>query len=474
VNILNKFNSHTRRIGLCLAVGLLWSRGALAEITLVEKDGWEFSFDGRVNSFLSGGKGQDFPQPSANADGTPGTHQVMGSGAPGSGAGRPDVGWPAGYGQQDTKNNYVGIRARSGMYPNILAFGLSHKVGESTEIKAYVSLWSTIESLNRDKWSANVAEAREGYMRATGPWGSTTVGRQLGLFGRSSYEIDTAYGHGYGVGLPCTDTLGPACGHIGTGALAPGYSAGFVYATPSLGGLQLQVGIFDPVTLGSSWTLAPLVRQEAALTFRQNIGEKIKIRAAIEGLYQTLNRISTDTMGVKSTASTAVWGGAGALRLEAGPIRLGGAVFRGRGTGLNTVLAKTTATADDDSAHALPSGLTYELRTFTGYYAQSALVLGSVRLALGFGQALADQVAADKVNSGLSVIHSQTGASAGIFYELSDAVVIGLDYFHFIASWYGAPIVATDMTTGALTATGKLAGEKQVLDFLSAGVTYRW
>jgi len=67
------------------------------------------------------------------------------------------------------------------------------------------------------------------------------------------------------------------------------------------------------------------------------------------------------------------------------------------------------------------------------------------------------------------VIHTQTGISAAVYYHVSDAVVIGLDYFHFKASWYGAPIVDMNGPTG-----GKLVGELQNLDFLNLGATYYW
>src|SRR5262249_10139129 len=150
-------------------------------------------------------------------------------------------------------------------------------------------IWSTIESLGYDKWYPVVAEAREGYFTVTGNnWGSVTLGRTLGWLGRTSYEIDTAFGHGYGVGLPCTDQLGPACGHIGTGEIFPGYGANVSYATPNLGGLQLHIGLFDPVVVGtdpSDWSHAPYPRPEGALTFDAPLGGIGKIKVGVEGLY---------------------------------------------------------------------------------------------------------------------------------------------------------------------------------------------
>src|SRR4029077_19057493 len=278
VNILNKFNkSNATRLGLCLIPGcMFWSRAAAPEVTLVEKDGWTFTFDGRINAFMSGGKGDDFPFASPGDLDPNNAHIVMGEDAtvPGTpGTGRADVGWPSAY-QADASNKYLAVRVRSGLFGNILAFGIARNIGETT-VKGYLSLWSTVESLGRDKWSPLAAEAREGYFTATGTWGSAKVGRSLGWLGRTSYEIDVLYGHGYGVGLPCTDALGPACGHIGTGVLFPGYSAGISYSTPSLGGLQLHAGVYDPVVFANTaedWSHASFVRPEGALTFERPIG----------------------------------------------------------------------------------------------------------------------------------------------------------------------------------------------------------
>jgi hypothetical protein len=93
-------------------------------------------------------------------------------------------------------------------------------------------------------------------------------------------------------------------------------------------------------------------------------------------------------------------------------------------------------------------------------------VLGKLQLAAGAGVAAADQLTSDRINANLSVIHQQIGVSAAIYYHLTDAVVLGLDYFRFMARWYGAPRSTTDFTL--------LPGEKQDLNFINAGVTYHW
>jgi hypothetical protein len=488
VNILNKLNkSNAARFGLGLVACLCLSRAAKAEVALVDKDGWTFTFEGRVNSFLSVGKGDDLPLPTQDPNAPMSSAIVMGFNGQ-AGVGRGDVGWPSAY-QTDANNKYFGVRVRSGMLPNILGFGLTKRINEDTFVRGYISIWSTVESLGRDKWYPVIPEAREGYFTGQGPWGSVTVGRTLGWLGRTSYEIDLAYGHGYGVGLPCTDALGPACGHIGTGVLFPGYSAGLAYSTPSIGGLQLHVGVYDPVEIvpfgggPGDWTHASVVRPEGSITFMREIKDGLRIGFAVEGAYQPIGRTVTDaTTMAKHQVNSSIWGASGGLRVEGGPLRVGASAFHGRGIGLGYALASSVAAADNDSAHApcldtdndpttpCVNTNTFELRTFTGYYGQAALVFGRVHLASGYGIAMVDQVPADKLNTLLSVIHYQQGISAAFYYQVSDSVVLGLDYFHYLASWYGR---AASDSMGNPNG-GKLAGEKQVLDFFNAGATYHW
>lgn len=472
MNILNNLKWNGVCFGLCVTGSLLFSRAAAAEVTLVEKDGWTFSFDGRVNAFLSVGFGDDFPLPTPNLADPTAPHTVMGQqGSVGSAGSVADVGWASSV-QQKADNKYFGMRVRSGLIGNVLGFGLKRQINPQNYIKAYVSIWSTIETLGRDKWAPVDAEAREGYAEGVGPWGSATLGRKWGLFGRMGAEIDFLYGHGFGVGLPCSDSLGPTCGHTGTGVMYPGYSAGFTYSTPSMGGLQLHAGLYDPVVFAGTWDRAPVLRPEGAVSFETPLGDG-KLRLEAEGLYQSLGRVVNTpdpvTMApVPQDVTTSVWGIAGGGRLEAGPIRLGVSGYRGKGIGMNFALHDLSVTYDKKSA---------ELRSFTGFYGQGALVLGRAHIALGGGVAAADQLPSDSTtNVTESVIQRQIGVSAAFYYHMTDNVVVGLDYFRFMARWYGAPASHMDTATNTQVASGgpPIAGEKQDLNFVNAGVTYHW
>jgi hypothetical protein len=93
--------------------------------------------------------------------------------------------------------------------------------------------------------------------------GSVLAGSDLALFGRGGILLDARIAHDYGLGYPCSvrDASGGACGMAGFGAVFPGFEPGFVYATPSLRGAQISVGIYDPATIGNaSLNRAPLPR----------------------------------------------------------------------------------------------------------------------------------------------------------------------------------------------------------------------
>ena len=89
--------------------------------------------------------------------------------------------------------------------------------------------------------------------------------------------------------------------------------------------------------------------------------------------------------------------------------------------------------------------------------------------------ASADQLASDRLDTSLSVIHQQIGISGAVYYHVTDSVVFGLDYFRMMARWYGAPKSVLDMDGNPVLADGTLLpGEKQDINFVNLGVTYHW
>ena len=116
------------------------------------------------------------------------------------------------------------------------------------------------------------------------------AGRMRALFSRGATDINVLYAHRWGVGWPGKlDNNGPGLGMLGFGVLGSGFSAAIMYATPVLGGLQLTVGLLDPVQLQGSgaWTRTKYPRPEAELVFEHGFGNGFgKIVLFANGAYQ--------------------------------------------------------------------------------------------------------------------------------------------------------------------------------------------
>lgn len=436
---------------------LAFAQTAHAEITLAEAKGFKFFTEGRVNTFASIGAGDEFPVASPNPDGGP-PHSVVGETALYAQGQNTD--------QDDVHGKYLAVRGRNGFLGTVLALGMRKAVTAGTEVKGYVSLWGHAESYNRDRSNFSDFDVREGYMTFDGPWGSLTAGRALGLFGRISTEIDFNYGHNYGLGYPCGDAQGPTCGHIGTGVMFPGFAAGFQYSSPALAGFKLHAGLYDPVRLLGAWNRANIARPEGALSYENKLGGRGLLKLQVEGMWQPISRlvVSTDPAAPKTLRTDAVWGAAAGARLEVGPVRFGAAAFRGKGLGQYYALQNSPVVF----------GPTYDVRSFTGVYAQGALVLGALQLSAGVGQVSVDQLEYDKTDPTLSNAKSQTGVSLAAYYAVNEMLVLGLDYFRFQADWYGAPRSSVDAGGNTVLLGGYITPERQVVSYINAGATFHW
>src|SRR4029079_14939142 len=164
-------------------------------------------------------------------------------------------------------------------------------------------------------------------------------GRQSGILGGISTEIDFLYGHNFGVGLPCLEIYYPTCGHIGTGALGPGFAAGFSYTTPELlGGLHVKAAFYDPVRLlGSNLERVPYPRPEGSIWYERRLSPGFLFKLQAEGMVQAVGEPGVGTPADPTTGAPAIppkrdylWGVAVGARIEAGPIRFGAAAFHGK------------------------------------------------------------------------------------------------------------------------------------------------
>lgn len=439
------------RLAVTFGFALLASvaRTAQAEEILSNPgSGWEVYTSGRIGGFVQVLQGDGRPQMYArNAAGMElPVHPISDGGVQAqsdpqiNAAGEPRVG------------PLLASRVRSGFLGNILTLGVRRKLSDRITLTGQISIWGTTETDQRRTFYKNLPDEREGYIKIEGPGGNLLLGRALSLFSRGATEIDFLYGHGYGVGNPAGfDSSGPSGGHIGYGVLAPVFVAGVQYATPKLAGLQLNVGYFDPATLvGLYWERTKFGRVESELTYDASFGGTSNLHVFANGAYQEL-------YARDSPRHASVYGGGGGARVEVGPFHLGVAGHYGKGLGLYYFL--------NGSDSILAQGRGDELRKFDGAYVQSQLVLNKFDFNVGWGVTRVHQVTADVAPENYdttftpavlknSAVKSQMGLSSVVVYHFTPGLHGALDYFRSDTSWW--------------------AGEKEVVNAFSAGMTLTW
>jgi hypothetical protein len=335
--------------------------------------------------------------------------------------------------------HFRSLRVRSGFVPNVLGVGLRSKLTEWTTINVYLAIWTTIGAQGQRKTAILQPDAREGYAKLEGPWGSLLVGRALDLLSRGATENDYLYLHGYGVGFPGNiDNTGPTAGLIGFGTLAAFFSPGIVYGTPRKFGLQLSAGVYDAVTVAGAWEATRYPRPEGELTWDLvSSSGFLKVHLFGNGAFQNLYRPA-------ETRSATAWGVGYGGRAEIGRFHLGVAGHYGKGLGLSYAL--------EDSATTFSQS--YALRTFDGYSVVAQVVAGPFDFNAGAGISRVYLLPEDLLNTMASVIKRQIGIAGAIVYHASRNVHFDMDYLRGDYAWF--------------------LGEKQIVNFLSTGMTVTW
>jgi hypothetical protein len=493
---------------LFFAVLSLLPGRAAAEKVVAIADGWQFFSDGRMGGFASWTRGDGYPQPTYDYAIDPATGQraVDANGNPVlvpvhttlGGAGFTGAPMELHYKVDPSLTNNAPIydqgtidtwRIRSGFIGNVLGFGVRGQLTPNTKISTYIQIWSFIENEGRVRSTRSLPDIRQGWAKLEGPWGAFAAGRVRGLFSRGASDIDVLYAHRWGVGWPGSiGNIGPTQGMVGFGVLGSGFSSALVYTTPSLGGLKLDIGAYDPAVLPAfgAWNRTKYPRPEAELTFERGFGNGLgKIVLFANGAYQKVYKdgqctpiVDGDTMvgttlvpgtqtviGCDATVAGAGYGG----RFEIGNFHLGLAGHYGQGIGLNYALQADQAAQD----------FAGNLRRIAGWYAQAQVVLGKFDVFAGWGLAQIFMTDYDKKHRTVdprgtpnpndptmtrlveqwSVPKFQMGINGGIVLNATQFVHFDIDVFRAQAQWYGA---------------NGFAAEKQVVWAYNGGMTVNW
>jgi hypothetical protein len=465
---------------LFFAVLSLAPSRALAEKVVPVADGWQIYTDGRMGGFASYVHGDGYPTPTYGYDAmgnfvnTPVHTPIGGAGFTPAPTEQtlidPALTGGAMIYDQGTIDTW---RLRSGFISNVLGFGVRGKLTEWTTITTYVQIWSFIENEGRTRSTRSIPDVRQGWAKLEGPWGAFTAGRVRGLFSRGATDINVMYAHRWGVGwVGSIGNIGPTQGMVGFGVLGSGFSSALVYTTPSLGGLKLDIGAFDPAVLPAfgAWNRTKYPRAEAEMTFERGFGGGFgKVVLFANGAFQKVYKdgpctpvVDPETNTVQGCETTVAGAGYGG-RFEVGPFHLGLAGHYGQGIGLNYALQADQAAQDFQG----------NLRTIAGWYAQSQVVIKKFDLFAGWGMAQIFKTDFDKGHTHAdprdptgvarvaewSVPKYQMGINAGVVYNLTPFVHFDLDLFRAQASWFGA---------------NNFPAEKQVVYAVNSGMMVNW
>jgi hypothetical protein len=443
------------RVGLLLSAALAsfgvmtHAASARAELVIAKGDKWEVSTSGRVNAFLS----------YINGDGYPAKNEgQMNNLAAGAGL--------ESY-QTDKDNKLSGFRLRSGFLGNVLGLGAKLSINDKTTLSTQIELWSNIGT-SRSKAAPNYPDVRQAYAKIEGPWGGLLFGRALALFSHGAISLDFNYQHGNGLGYPCSaDGSNPTCGMVGYGVIFAGFNPQITYNTPKFAGIQLTVGLFDPVAASGKYERTPLPRLEGELTYDADFlvgGRKSNFHAFANGMVQKLTEQGNPDSPPRTPyepASTTPWGVNLGFWAEVFRVRGGFSMFQGKGLGMNDAFENTAAVFDSDPGvdiNDVPHPVQApQPRKFDGYYGVIGLNLDPVTLNAGYGITRVFATDNDFVNAKknrFDPIKTQQGISAGINYAIGEHLVVALEYFHADHTWY--------------------FNEKQKLNIANVGLTALW
>ena len=338
----------------------------------------------------------------------------------------------AGAGIADTatsKGDLRSSRIRNGFMMSILGFTAQKEVSPNFKVTTRVALWMNIAT-SRTQNSGGLVDPRELYGKIEGNWGSVLAGSHLALFGRGGILVDADIAHNYGLGYPCAvkDVGGGGCGMTAFGAPFPGFEPGIYYATPSIAGVQLSLGLYDPATIGNAQlNRAPTPRLEGELKF--NLKDHLRVFGS--GFWQVLE--GTPSGGTKDLHVN-VWGVQAGAMVSAGPIMVGGAAYEGAGFSPITYIDEGIVSADS-------SGV---LRNSRGAFGLGALLINSLHLKVAGGAGVwqldktkndLDAISSTGTPQNPGLIKQNLGMTVGL-YQTTGPVHFALEYFRAQHTWY--------------------------------------
>lgn len=420
------------------AVGLGLSAAANAVVVVGGDNGWEVSFDGNINAFYVQGNydpgynGLGLATPTSAAPG------VAGSGG-GSSFGGTSL---------DTS------RVTSGFLPAFFSFNVKSPTVNGMTGSARFSFAPQITNANTKNQlygngglnngnsqgiQGSSIDTREVLVNLDGGFGTVSFGRTLSIFGRNAILKDMTL---FGVGIANGQSGAVTAGRIGRGYTYPNFNARFSYKTPNLGGLQGEVGLYDPSIeqLNSSsgildQTDTPRFEGELSYTTAFSGGSA---QFWVDGLWQDLE----NTLVSASNGSTSVQGwGVGAEGKMAG-FALTGYYYDGSGLGRSLQFVGGTACNNNAvtvNGTTAAIGTRCEATDNDGYYVQGSYTLnGKTKLGASYGQSTEDAYSDQFIRSSNSGNEMQMRDvelsmwTVGVYHDVNSWLKFIAEYSHSV------------------------------------------
>lgn len=404
------FKKSIIRVLAITIIGLAASSSAEAAFVVGGENGWQMSFDGMINAFMTYTVNDKDPVGTTNNG---------------------SVGIDIGPG-----NTRQGFRIHTGLVPSILAFNVKSPNINGVDYAARIALMPQINNFGTrtgfgpDSPGGPRLDIREVFMTADGAFGQFLVGRALYLYqGRNLLTDMTINGVGVNGGLLGGGTT---LGHIGYGYLYTDFGAQFRYTTPDYSGFKWAFSLNDPSRIvsdeGYQATTINQPRFETELSYGTTYSGG-KMQAWLSAMYQ---EAKSNSEGHK----VASIGGAGGVQASYGPVEAVVSLYGGKGLG-------STFIQDFDALD-----FNGKERTQYGGLIQCLYSIGKAKLGVNYGINYSDRTDAeiarqqgavipgDIYGSGIAVLKSQQALVGGLYYSVNKYLQLVGEYTWARNSWY--------------------------------------
>jgi hypothetical protein len=255
-------------------------------------------------------------------------------------------------------------------------------------------------------------DMREVFFNVDGSFGTISVGRTLSLFQRGSILNDmTLFGVGAMTGI---DGGGTSLGRIAFGYTYAEFQTRFAWKSPDMGGLSLEVGVFDP-NEGSGGNTATFQTDMPQLQVEANYSSSFdggSIALWAGGVYQEMEGRSAGAFSTTADVTTqAINVG---INANMGPIGVVASMYDGEALGAIRVA--------DTNSYTCTSNFCTEADA-DGYYIQGTYTMnGKTKIGISYGESNQDR-------NDVGVVAPVTNAA-----EISNELVT-LGVYHDVNSW---------------------------------------